>query len=101
HPRFDYAIARADRLLGVVITHGHEDHIGALPYLLGAVDVPVYGPPHALELARQRLAEHGYDLAELDFVTVAPGKKFDLGPFGFEPIRVTHSIADATALAIR
>ena len=101
HPRFDYLVARSDRVLGVVLTHGHEDHIGALPYLLGALDVPVFGPPHALELARQRLAEHGFDLAELDLVTVQPGVSFEVGPFGFEPIRVTHSIADATALAIR
>lgn len=101
HPRFDYAIARSDRVLGVVITHGHEDHIGALPYLLGALDVPVYGPPHALELARQRLTEHGFDLAEIDLVTASAGRRFDLGPFELEPIRVTHSIADATALAIR
>jgi ribonuclease J len=101
HPRFDYLIARADRVLGVVVTHGHEDHIGALPYLLGALDVPVYAPPHALELTRQRLAEQGFDLAELDLVTVQVGKPFEVGPFGFEPIRVTHSIADATALAIR
>ncbi len=101
HPRFDYVAARADRVLGVVVTHGHEDHIGALPYLLGALDVPVYGPAHALELTRQRLGEHGFDLAELDLVTVAPGRPFELGPFGFEPIRVTHSIADATALAVR
>lgn len=101
HPRFDYLLARADRVLGVVVTHGHEDHIGALPYLLAALDVPVYGPAHALELARGRLAENGFDLAELDLVTVQTGKSFELGPFGFEPIRVTHSIADATALAIR
>ena len=101
HPRFDYLVARADRVLGVVITHGHEDHIGALPYLLGALDVPVFGPPHALELIRQRLTEHGFDLAEIDLVTVQVGRPFDVGPFGFEPIRVTHSIADATALAIR
>jgi ribonuclease J len=101
HPRFDYLLARADRVLGVVITHGHEDHIGALPYLLGALDVPVFAPPHALELTRQRLAEHGFDLAELDLAAVQVGQPFEVGPFGFEPIRVTHSIADATALAIR
>jgi ribonuclease J len=101
HPRFDYLVARSDRVLGVVITHGHEDHVGALPYLLGALDVPVFAPPHALELARLRLAEHEFDAAEIDLVTVHPGKPFEVGPFGFEPIRVTHSITDATALAIR
>jgi ribonuclease J len=101
HPRFDYLIARADRVRGVVITHGHEDHIGALPYLLAALDVPVFGPRHALELARLRLAEHGFDLAKLAIRDVEPGQHFSIGPFDFEPIRVTHSIADATALAIR
>jgi ribonuclease J len=101
HPRFDYLVARADRVMGVVITHGHEDHIGALPYLLAGLDVPVFGPAHAIELARGRLAEHGFDLAELDLVTVMAGRPFELGPFAFEPIRVTHSIADATALGIR
>ena len=101
HPRFDYVLARSDRVVGVVITHGHEDHIGALPYLLGVLDVPVFGPSHALELARQRLAEQGFDLAELDLITVQVGTSFKVGPFDIEPIRVTHSIADATALAIR
>ncbi|APR83043.1 Ribonuclease J2 (endoribonuclease in RNA processing) [Minicystis rosea] len=101
HPRFDYLLAREGRLMGVVITHGHEDHIGALPYLLGAADVPVYGPPHALELCRARLAEHGFEEADLDLVTVKPGAPFEVGPFAIEPIRVTHSITDATALAIR
>ncbi|MFT3766756.1 MAG: ribonuclease J [Minicystis sp.] len=101
HPRFDYLLAREGRLMGVLVTHGHEDHIGALPYLLGAVDVPVFGPPHALELCRARLAEHGFDEGELDLVAVKPGEPFEVGPFAVEPIRVTHSITDATALAIR
>src|SRR5262249_9713996 len=64
-------------------------------------DVPVFGPPHALELVRQRLGEHGFDLEELDLGTVQVGQPFEVGPFGFEALRVTHSIADATALAIR
>jgi ribonuclease J len=84
-----------------VLTHGHEDHIGALPYLLSEVDVPVFGPAHAIELSRQRLAEHGFNLSEADLTVVPVGRSFTLGPFAFEPIRVTHSIADATALAIR
>jgi ribonuclease J len=100
HPRFDYLLSRADRVMGVVLTHGHEDHIGALPYLLAGLDIPVFGPAHALELVRGRLSEHGFDLAELDLVTVLAGRPFELGPFAFEPIRVTHSIADATALGI-
>jgi ribonuclease J len=98
HPRFDYLLAQPDRVRGVVITHGHEDHIGALPYLLKRLRVPIFGPAHALELVRQRLADHG--LEPRDLVEVAPGRRFEVGPFGIEPIRVTHSIADATALAM-
>jgi ribonuclease J len=101
HPRFDYLVPRSDRLRGVVLTHGHEDHIGALPYLLAAFEVPVFGPAHAIELARLRLSEHGFNVGETDLSVVQVGRSFDLGPFGFEPIRVTHSIVDATALAIR
>lgn len=81
HPRFDYLLARSDRVLGVVLTHGHEDHVGALPYLLGAFDIPVHGPPHALELARQRLYEHGFTAGELEVVPTQVGKPFDMGSF--------------------
>jgi ribonuclease J len=103
HPRFDYITERSDRLRGLVITHGHEDHIGAVPYLLGAVDetLPVYGPPHAIELIRQRLAEHQYKPEEVRLYPTRVGAAFDVGSFRVEPLRVTHSIADATALAIR
>ncbi len=101
HPRFDHVLADRDRLRGVVITHGHEDHIGALPYLLAHVDVPVWGPRHALELVRHRLAEHGLEGVDVDLRPTAVGEEHRIGPFSFEPIRVTHSIADATALAIR
>jgi ribonuclease J len=101
HPRFDFVHDRRQQLRGVVITHGHEDHIGALPYLLDTVDVPVWGPPHALELSRHRLAEHGFAQARLRFRPTAPGSTYQVGSFAIEPIRVTHSIADATALAIR
>jgi ribonuclease J len=101
HPRFDHALDREGALRGVVVTHGHEDHIGALPYLLAHVDVPVWGPPHALELVRHRLAEHGLEGDDVDLRPTTVGRTFEVGPFAFEPIRVTHSITDATALAIR
>jgi ribonuclease J len=101
HPRFDYLLERSDRVLGVVITHGHEDHIGGLPYLLDLLDVPVYGPAHSLELVRQRLDEHRFDLDEIDLIEAFPRRPFQLGPFSIEPIRVTHSITEATALAVR
>ena len=83
HPRFDYLLARSDRIRGVVLTHGHEDHIGALPYLLGALEetVPVWGPPHALELARQRLLEHQFKLDELALKTTRVGSRFEVGSF--------------------
>lgn len=92
-------IDKLGRLLGVVVTHGHEDHIGALPYLLKRWDVPVWGPKYALGLVRSRLDEHEV-LEHARLIETAPGMRFEVGSFGFEPIRVTHSIADATALAI-
>jgi ribonuclease J len=101
HPRFDHVLERPDALRGVVLTHGHEDHIGALPYLLGHVDVPVWGPPHAIELARQRLSEHGLEGGDVDLRTTTLGREERVGPFSFEAVRVAHSITDATALAIR
>jgi ribonuclease J len=91
--------AFAGRIAGVVITHGHEDHIGALPYLLRRHDVPVYGPPYALGLVRERLGEHEV-LAHARLVETKPREAFTIGSFRIEPIRITHSIADATALAI-
>ncbi|MFO0614338.1 MAG: ribonuclease J [Polyangiaceae bacterium] len=101
HPRFDWLLERRDRVRGVVLTHGHEDHIGALPYLLDALDVPVFGPRHALELARMRLAEHQFDVGRVPLHATRVRERFTLGCFEIEALRVTHSICDATALAIR
>jgi ribonuclease J len=100
HPRFDWLLERRDRVRGIVITHGHEDHIGALPFLLEELDAPVYGPSHALALIRRRLAEHGFAANAVELVTTRPREPFELGSFEIEPIRVTHSIVEATALAI-
>lgn len=101
HPRFDYVLGRRERLRGVVLTHGHEDHIGGLPYLLRHVRVPVWGPPHTLELVRQRLEEHGFDEEELELIPTRLGSEVHIGGFAVEPVRVAHSIVDATALAVR
>jgi ribonuclease J len=101
HPDFDYVLQHRDRLRGVFLTHGHEDHIGALPYLLSELEVPVWGPPHALGMARKRLLEHGFGPNELDFRVATPGQSYELGPFQIEPVRVAHSIVEASALAIR
>lgn len=99
HPAFDYLADRWDDLLGVVVTHGHEDHIGAIPYLLRQRDVPVYAPPYALGLMRERFRE--FPDLKPTLRPTRPRTRFDLGPFVIEPLRVTHSIPDATALAIQ
>jgi ribonuclease J len=98
HPEFE--ALDGYRLAGLFVTHGHEDHIGAIPYLLRRYDIPVYAPAYALGLVRERAAEHEI-LDHADFRVVKPRVRERVGSFEVEPIRVTHSIADATALAIR
>lgn len=102
HPDFSYLLERAGKVCGVFLTHGHEDHIGALPYLLPRLNVPVWGPPHALKLALRRVRDRQDVKAPLkvDFRRAAPGERYEVGPFRVEPIRVSHSIIEATALHI-
>jgi ribonuclease J len=83
----------------VVLTHGHEDHIGAVPYFLSEIDVPVYGTDFTLALVDRRLEEYQLD-EEPRFVKVKPKQMVDIGPFKIEFIHVTHSIVSAVALAI-
>ncbi len=98
-PDFEYLASLGDRFLGFVITHGHEDHIGGLPYALREVQAPVYATAMAAGLIRSRLEEHGlFDKTTLN--EFAPRQKFELGPFAVDPIHVTHSIVDAVGLAI-
>ena len=99
HPDFTALDSFGSRIAGIIVTHGHEDHIGALPYILRRHDVPVWAPPYALGLIRERLGEHEV-LAHARLHATKPRTPFTVGSFGIEPIRVTHSIADATALAI-
>lgn len=101
HPDFRWLEERRDKIRGLVITHGHEDHIGAVPYFAARFDVPIWGPPYALELIRRRLEEHDFRKGEVDLRDALPRKRFLAGTFDVEPVRVTHSIADAAALAIR
>ncbi len=97
----DPAALRADgrRLAAAVLTHGHEDHIGALPYVWDEIDGPVYGSPLTLALVDAKLRAHGIDTAGR-LVPVAPGATETVGPLRVEFIRVTHSIPDSLALAI-
>jgi ribonuclease J len=101
HPDFGWLRDHWSRVEGVVLTHGHEDHIGGVPYLLAERDVPIWGPPHALRLVKRRLAEHAVALAPPRLTEVRAGDRISLGPFDIEPVRVSHSIVEATALVIR
>jgi len=99
-PDLGYVRQLGDRFLGFVITHGHEDHIGALPYALRDLDVPVYATAMAAGLVREKLREHG--LAErTELHVLRPRQPWQMGPFSLEAVHVTHSIVDAVGLAIR
>ncbi len=98
-PDTTYLTKNKERIKGIVVTHGHEDHIGALPYVLREVNVPVYGTRLALGLLEYKLEEHGI-LSNCELQTVTQGQTIELGVFKVEFIRSTHSIADAVALAI-
>ena len=98
-PDFTYLREHRERFRAVVLTHGHEDHVGALSYLLREFDVPVYGTPLTLAIARHRLQEQGV-LERADLRAYEPGDEIRAGGFVIIPIRVTHSIADGIGLAI-
>ncbi|MDX2167579.1 MAG: ribonuclease J [Deltaproteobacteria bacterium] len=98
-PEFEYLRQLGDRFRGFVITHGHEDHIGALPYALRQLEAPVWATPMAAGLIGSRLREHGLD-GVVKLHTYRPRQRWELGPFGIDPIHVTHSIVDAVGLAI-
>ena len=98
-PDFSYVEENADKIKGIFITHGHEDHIGGLAYLLKRVNIPVYGTKLTIGLIENKLSEHKIlDIAKLN--VIKPKDKIKLGCFEVEAIHVNHSIPDALALAI-
>ncbi|QSV47094.1 ribonuclease J [Geobacter benzoatilyticus] len=99
-PDITYLRDRADRVRGIFLTHGHEDHIGALPYVLPELPVPLYGTALTLGFVREKLKEFDLDSA-VDLNVVKPRESVTVGPFKVEFIRVSHSIVDGCALAIR
>jgi ribonuclease J len=96
-PDFQYLVDRPGQLRGILLTHGHEDHIGALSFALQAADAPVYGSALTLAFVRHRLRERG---VAADLRTLVPGVAAEVGPFRVHPIHVAHSVVDSLALAI-
>ena len=97
-PDFTYLEQNKHRVKGILLTHGHEDHIGALPYLLKKINVPIFGSRMTLGLVENKLKEHG--LADVELNRVHAGDTIDIGPFKAEFINVNHSIPDAFAIAL-
>src|SRR6266446_1765986 len=98
-PDFAYLEQNSAHVRGLVLTHGHEDHIGGIPFLLSQISIPVYGTAFTLALVERRLEEHEL-LDEAELHPVKPGEKLVLGPFSIEFIHVTHSLVSCVALAI-
>jgi ribonuclease J len=98
-PEFTYLIDNAEHLVGLVATHGHEDHVGGISYLLRETSFPIYGSPLTLGIARNRIEEAGL-LAKTELIPVADGERVEIGPFGIEFIPVTHSVPHAHGIAV-
>ena len=98
-PDISYLVKNKNKIRGIVLTHGHEDHIGALPYVLEQINVPVYGTKLTLGLVKNKLAE--FNMVEnCRMITISAGDTIELGSMSLEFIRTSHSIADSVALAI-
>ncbi|MDH7497199.1 MAG: ribonuclease J [Syntrophomonadaceae bacterium] len=97
-PDMTYLMEHRDKVKAVFLTHGHEDHVGSLPYLLKEINIPVYGTRLTLGIVENKLREHGLSGARLN--PVKPRDRVKLGPFEVEFIRVSHSIPDALAIAV-
>ena len=98
-PDISYLIENRAKVRGIILTHGHEDHIGGLPWILSDLNVPVYGTEFTLAYVEGKLEEHRL-LDDAELIEVLPGKRFNLGVFSILPIRVTHSLVDCVSYAI-
>ena len=98
-PDITYLLENKDKVKAIFLTHGHEDHIGALPYVLKQIDVPVYGTALTLGILQGRLREN--NVSDNNLVTIKPGDKINVGAFNLEFIRVNHSIPDAISIVIK
>jgi ribonuclease J len=99
-PDFSYLRERANEIEAIVVTHGHEDHLGALPWVLRELgdEIPIYGGPLTIAMARSKLDEHR--LREVELEDLAPGEDLRLGPFTLELVHMTHSIPDSCAVVL-
>src|ERR1035441_994298 len=98
-PDISYLLENRKFVRGVVLTHGHEDHIGALPWVLSELNVPVWATEFTLAYVEDKLDEHQL-LDNSDLREIRPGERFKVGPFTIHPLQVTHSLVDCVALAI-
>ena len=99
-PDLSFIESRRDALAGLVLTHGHEDHLGAIPYMWSKLGCPVYGSAFTLALLRRKLAENGKQ-TDIPLIEIGPGSVTEIGAFSVEMVGLAHSIPDPTALAIR
>jgi len=98
-PDISYLIENRSKVRGIILTHGHEDHIGGLPWILSDLNVPVYGTEFTLAYVEGKLEEHRL-LDDAELIEILPGHRLTLGAFSIMPIRVTHSLVDCVSLAI-
>ncbi|MDM8534281.1 ribonuclease J [Clostridiaceae bacterium HSG29] len=99
-PDITYLEKNSDKVKGIIITHGHMDHIGSLPFVLQKVNVPIYGTKLTLGLVKVRLEEYKDSIGEVELIEIDADTKFELGSFKIDPIRVSHSIPDSVGFAI-
>src|SRR5579885_3262959 len=98
-PDITYLVENREHVRAIILTHGHEDHIGGLPWVLSELNVPVWGTEFTLAYVEDKLDEHGL-LDQVTLNEMRAGERFQIGPFTINPIQVTHSLVDCVALAI-